>query len=267
MARKLQKPTGESPATRNGEKLMKKPMLAVLTLALAVLYSTAAQADDGLSANVSLVSKYKFRGQDQADVTKDSVPALQGGFDYALGGFYVGSWNSAIGFASGTEMDLYGGYKGKVSVLDYDVGVLQYYYPGTGGQKLNVTEVYGQLGWEFITAKYSLTVSDDYFGLIGGKNTGYLDVSANYEIAKGLTLNAHVGQTLLSSDAKSNVANKVFGPAANESPVNYTDYKLGVTYDLGKGFTVSGAAVGANKKNIWGDANKSRLIVALSKAM
>jgi uncharacterized protein (TIGR02001 family) len=104
---------------------MKKPKLVVLAGALAALFSAVAQADDGLSANVSLVSKYKFRGQDQSDVTKDAVPALQGGFDYALGGFYVGNWNSAVGFGHGTEMDLYAGYKGKVSVLDYDVGVLQ----------------------------------------------------------------------------------------------------------------------------------------------
>jgi len=246
---------------------MKKSMLVVLAGAFAALCSAAAQADDGLTANVSLVSKYKFRGQDQSDVTKQAVPALQGGFDYALGGFYVGNWDSAVGFAHGTEMDLYGGYKGKVSVLDYDVGILQYYYPGTGAHTLNVTELYGQLGWEFITAKYSLTVSDDYFGLKDGKNTGYLDISANYEIVKGLTLNAHVGQTFLSSDAKSNTANFFFGPGANEAPVNYTDYKVGVTYDLGKGFTVGGWAVGANKKNVWGDANKSRLIVALSKSM
>lgn len=234
---------------------MKKPMLAVLTLAVAAMFSAAAQADDGLSANVSLVSKYKFRGQDQSDVTKEAVPALQGGFDYTLGGFYVGNWNSAIGFSNGTEMDFYGGYKGKVSVLDYDVGLLQYYYPGSGGSTINTTEVYGQLGWEYLTAKYSTTVSDKYFGITNGKNTGYLDLSANYEISKGLTLNAHVAQTMFSSGAK------------NAGAVNYTDYKLGVTYDLGKGLTVSGAAVGANKKNVYGDANKSRLIVALSKSM
>jgi uncharacterized protein (TIGR02001 family) len=243
---------------------MKKPTLVVLAGAIAALFSAAAHADDGLSANVSLVSKYKFRGQDQSDVTKEAVPALQGGFDYTLGGFYVGNWNSAIGFAHGTEMDLYAGYKGKVSVLDYDVGLLQYYYPGSGAHIFNVTEIYGALGWEFITAKYSITVSDDYFGFIDGKNTGYLDVSANSEIVKGLTLNAHVGQTFFSSDAKGNVLNVT---PTGARIVNYTDYKLGVTYDLGKGFTVSGAAVGATKKNTWGDANKSRLIIALSKAM
>jgi uncharacterized protein (TIGR02001 family) len=243
---------------------MKKPVLAVMTLAVAGLFSAAAHAD-GLSANVSLVSKYKYRGQDQSDPTKDVVPALQGGFDYTLGGFYVGNWNSAVGFGHGTEMDFYGGYKGKVAMLDYDVGVLQYYYPGSGVSSLNTTEVYGQLGWMFVTAKYSLTVSDKYFGFEDGDTTGYLDIAANYEIAKGLTLNAHVGQTIFSSDAKNNPVNAVL--LNGSGPVNYTDYKLGLTYDLGNGFSVSGAGVGATKKNTWGDANKSRLILALNKSM
>lgn len=243
---------------------MKKPMLAVLALAAGAMFSAAAQAD-GLSANVSLVTKYKYRGQDQSDVTKDAVPALQGGFDYTLGGFYVGNWNSAIGFAHGTEMDFYGGYRGKVAILDYDVGVLTYYYPGSGVSSLNTTEIYGQLGWNIFTAKYSLTVSDKYFGFQDGDTTGYLDVSANYEIAKGLTLNAHIGQTIFTSDAKNNPNNAVL--LNGSGPVNYTDYKVGLTYDIGNGFTVSGAAVGANKKNVWGDANKSRLVLALNKTM
>ena len=77
-----------------------------------------------------------------------------------------------------------------------------YYYPGSAVSGLNTTEVYGQLGWQFITAKYSLTVSDEYFAIPESRNTGYFDISANYEIAKGLTLNAHVGQTIFPSDAK-----------------------------------------------------------------
>lgn len=243
---------------------MKSQTLARVALACAALFASSAFAD-GISANVALTTKYKYRGQDQSDSTKDAVPAIQGGFDYALGGFYVGNWNSSVSFFNatgpvaypiGTEMDFYGGYKGKVSVLDYDVGLLQYYYPGTGGSLFNTTEVYGQIGWEFITAKYSLTVSDKYFGITDGKNTGYLDISANYEIAKGLTLNAHVGQTLLSSDAKN-----------ASGLVNYTDYKVGATYDLGNGLSIAGAFVGATKKNVWGDINKGRAIVTLSKAM
>ena len=240
---------------------MKSQSLARVALACAALLASSAFAD-GISANVALTTKYKYRGQDQSDPTKDAVPAIQGGFDYALGAFYVGNWNSSVSFANGisgqtigTEMDFYGGYKGKISVLDYDVGLLQYYYPGSGGSLFNTTEIYGQLGWQFITAKYSLTVSDKYFGITDGKNTGYFDVSANYEIVKGLTLNGHVGQTMFSSGAK------------NVGAVNYTDYKLGATYDLGNGLSIAGAFVGANKKNVYGDINKGRAIVTLSKAM
>jgi uncharacterized protein (TIGR02001 family) len=243
---------------------MKSTTLARIALATAAAFTSSAFAD-GLTANVAVATKYKYRGQDQSDPTKEAVPAIQGGFDYALGSFYLGNWNSSIGFANGTEMDFYGGYKGKVSVLDYDVGVLTYYYPGTGGSAVNTTELYGQLGWEFLTAKYSLTVSDKYFGLVDGKNTGYLDVSANYEIAKGLTLNGHVGQTIISSDARNNPSNAIF--VNGSRPVSYTDYKLGATYDLGSGVALAGAFVGANKKNVYGDANKGRVIVTLSKAM
>src|SRR5947209_7735827 len=84
----------------------------------------------------------------------------------AGGGFYLGNWNSSIGFTNaGIEMDFYGGYKGEVSGVGYDVGVLQYYYP----QKdkvidFNVTEIYGALSYEFVSAKYSYTASKDYFG-------------------------------------------------------------------------------------------------------
>lgn len=231
---------------------MKKILLAFTALAM---FSGAAMAD-GLSANVTLASKYKYRGQDQSDSEKDVVPAIQGGFDYALGGFYLGNWNSSIGFGHGTEMDFYGGYKGDLSGIGYDVGVLTYYYPGTGASVLNTTEIYGALSYGIASLKYSHTVSSKYFGIEEGEGTGYLDLSANYEIVPKLTLNAHVGATLLSSDAKN-----------LSGLVNYTDYKVGATYDLGNGFALAGAYVGANKKDVWGDINKGRLIVTLTKSM
>jgi uncharacterized protein (TIGR02001 family) len=232
---------------------MKKSVLAFTALAL---FAGAAAADDGLSANLTLATKYKYRGQDQSDPQKDVVPAIQGGFDYTMGGIYLGNWNSSIGFANGTEMDFYGGYKGEASGIGYDVGLLTYYYPGTGASVLNTTEIYGALSYSIVSLKYSHTVSNKYFGIVEGQGTGYLDVSANYEVSKGLTLNAHIGLTRLPGDAKNLTG-----------LVNYTDYKLGATYDLGKGLSVSGAYVGATKKDVWGDINKGRVIVALTKAM
>ncbi|WP_298825489.1 TorF family putative porin [uncultured Piscinibacter sp.] len=236
---------------------MKKSILAFAALAV----FAGAAAADGLSANVSVVSKYKYRGQDQSDPLKDVVPAIQGGFDYTMGGLYLGNWNSSIGFGGGTEMDFYGGYKGEAGGVGYDVGLLTYYYPGTGADVANTTEIYGAVSYSIATLKYSHVVSKDYFGygdLLGGvkgRGTGYLDLSLNYEVAKGLTLNGHVGFTKLASELK------------DGGLVNYTDYKVGATYDLGDGLSVSGAYVGANKKDVWGDLNKGRVVVALSKAM
>lgn len=228
---------------------MKKHILAIAALAT---FASLAQAADPspLTANFSLTTNYKYRGQDQSD----NKPAVQGGFDYTMGGFYVGNWNSSIGFTNaGIEMDFYGGYKGEAAGISYDVGLLQYAYPSLS--TANTTELYGQVGWQFLSAKYSHTVSSKYFGLVGGRGTGYLDLGANYEVMKGLTLNAHLGFTRFDSDAKAN------------GGVNYDDYKLGATYDLGSGFSVAGAVVGANKKNVYGDINKARFILTLTKAM
>ena len=131
----------------------------------------------------------------------------------------------------------------------------------------NVTEIYGALSYSIASVKYSYTVSKDYFGLgetyslvFGGatpkgKGTGYLDLSANYEVAKGVTLNGHAGFTQLSSDLK------------NVGYQNYADYKLGATWDAGSGFSLAGAVVGATKKNFWGDINKARLILTVTKSM
>jgi uncharacterized protein (TIGR02001 family) len=258
VARKLQRllraPGASFSETQMEWQQMSKRILTVAAIAALSIFSSAARAD-GLTANVALTSKYKFRGQDQSDITREAVPAIQGGFDYTLGSFYVGNWNSAIGGLNGTEMDLYAGYKGKVSVLDYDVGLLQYYYPGSGASDFNTTELYGQLGWNIVTLKYSLTVSNKYFGITDGRNTGYLDLSANYEVIKSLTLNGHIAQTRFSGGAKTAGA------------VNYIDYKIGATYDFGSGVTLAGAYVAADKKSVYGDINKGRVIVTLAKTL
>jgi uncharacterized protein (TIGR02001 family) len=231
---------------------MKKSILAFAALAV---FAGAASAQ--LTANVAVTSKYKYRGQDQSDPEEYVLPAIQGGFDYTLGGLYIGNWNSSIGFGGGTEMDFYAGYKGDIgSGFGYDVGLLQYYYPGNGTSALNTTEVYGAVSYAFASLKYSYTASSKYFGIVDGQGTGYLDLSANYEIVKGLTLNGHIGQTFLSSDGKD-----------SSGLVNYLDYKLGATYDLGSGFALAGAYIGANKKDVWGDINKGRVIVTISKVM
>ena len=224
------------------------------------------------TANISVTTKYKFRGQDQGN-TNWSSPAIQGGFDWSQNGFYLGNWNSNVSFSNAAiEMDFYGGYKGEIAKdFGYDIGLLQYYYPQKDKViNFNTTEIYGALTYLWMSLKYSHTVSKDYFGYgeafqagvpltyrPSGRNTGYLDFSANYPVDK-FTVNAHLGYTRYASDLR--------GVPTVGVP-NFYDYKLGLTYDLGSGFSVAGAVVGASKKNYYGDINKARAIFAISKSM
>jgi uncharacterized protein (TIGR02001 family) len=233
------------------------------------------------TANISLTTNYKFRGQDQGSFpTKAVRPAVQGGFDWTQNGFYVGNWNSSIGWVSGAsmEMDLYGGYRGEITKdVTYDVGILRYQY--VGAALANTTEIYGSVAYGPVSLKYSHTVSNDYFGFgtagvngkVKGRNTGYLDLSANYPVIDVLTINAHIGYTRFASELRDNV----LGSDGSSLP-NYYDYKIGATYDLskfaGSGVSVAGAIVGASKKDSFQDGsgtsiNKARFILTLSKTL
>jgi uncharacterized protein (TIGR02001 family) len=234
--------------------------LSVVLLAAAPLLASAQ-----LTANVSLTTNYKFRGQDQdASKTKAIKPAIQGGFDYAFGesGFYLGNWNSSVDWLSGNsvEMDFYGGYKFKAGGMDLDVGALTYVYPGnTTG---NTTELYGAATFGPVTAKYSHTVSKDYFGWAGakttssrGRNTGYLNLAFAQEVAPNTTFKASVGYTRFAGDIK------------DLGVPNYVDYSVGGAYDFGAGLSLTAAVTGANKKDFFGPVNKNRLIVTLTKTL
>lgn len=239
--------------------------------------SAAAEPEPSpFTANLSLTTKYKFRGQDQGN-TRWFSPALQGGFDWSSNGFYVGNWNSNISFTnSGLEMDFYAGYKGEFSPgLGYDVGILQYHYPQQNRTvNFDTTELYGALSWQWLTVKYSHTVSKDYFGIgelgaqagLGyrpsGRNTGYIEANASYPLVDKLTLNAHLGATRYSSDLRNARTATV-----DASVPSFYDYRLGVTYDLGSGFSTAAAFAGANKRGFYGDINRPRLILTLSKSM
>ena len=273
--------------------MKKTPILLLPAIAVTALLAAGAHAQTApaaaasapeptpspLTANINLTTKYKFRGQDQGNTNWFS-PAIQGGFDWSQNGFYLGNWNSNVSFSNASiEMDFYGGYKGEIikDKLGYDVGVLQYYYPQKDKTiDFNVTELYGALSYDWLSFKTSWTVSKDYFG-IGetfykgvpllnqpkGRNTLYFDLSANYPLVDKLTLNAHVGYTRYASDLR-DVRD---GAGVGIGVPNYTDYKLGVTYDLGSGFSAAGAIVGATKKDYYHDINKARAIFTISKVM
>jgi uncharacterized protein (TIGR02001 family) len=199
---------------------MKKTVLAALVATLGITAAPAAFAQ--LSFNVGAVSDYRYRGISQTRLK----PAIQGGVDYAdKSGFYVGAWASNIkwikdfGGDADVEIDLYGGYKGEISKdLTYDVGVLTYQYPSNKlNPSANTTEIYGALTYGPVTAKYSHAVTNTFANL-DSKNSYYLDVTGTFEVAKGTNFIAHIGRQHISGPFK--------------DVASYTDYSLGVTYDL-----------------------------------
>ena len=229
--------------------MQKTLIAAALASALAVPAFTA-QAEEPASphtftGNVGLFSQYVFRGISQ---TNEDV-ALQGGMDYShASGFYVGTWASNISWlrdspgitgynSSSVEVDVYGGYRGTFGATDftYDVGVLQYIYPGSrqaAAVKADTTELYGAIGWKFLSAKYSHSVSDT-FGVDDASGTWYLDLSANYPITDALTLNLHYGIQEFSGRR-----NLCGASTKNDSCASYEDWKIGLTYALPQSFSV-----------------------------
>jgi len=200
--------------------MRKTLLIAALATAASLpgLASAQASSPHSVSGNMGIFSDYRFRGISQ---TFDQ-PAIQGGIDYShASGFYVGTWASNVSgniYTDGTiEMDVYGGFKFPLGPVTLDVGALQYLYPGaeTGGVKYDTLEAYLGLGWKWFTLKDSVTL-DDYFGLTDSDGSGYLDLSASFELMPKLSLVAHVG----SQEVK------------NYSNLDYVDYKVGVTYDL-----------------------------------
>lgn len=181
------------------------------------------------TGNFSLVSEYRYRGISQTN----AKPAVQGGFDYAhASGLYVGTWASNVSWLSdggaGTvsnslEWDFYGGYKGTVGDFGYDVGLLQYYYPGTypaGFTSPNTLEAYVAGSWKMLTLKYSHSIGN-LFGAVDSKGSGYLDLTGNFDLGDGYALVAHVGHQSIPA-----------GGGFSRGDRSYSDWKVGVTKDF-----------------------------------
>lgn len=230
-----------------------KPLATALAALATIAAAGAAHAGDGpFTANVGLVSDYAYRGWSQTD----ERPALQGGFDYAHdSGLYAGVWGSNVSWLSDSnpnvhnslELDIYGGYKGTVGAIGYDVGLLQYYYPGSypkGFNSPDTLEGYIGLSWEFLSFKYSYAFTD-LFGYEKSDGSQYYDLGAAVDVGGGFTLAAHVGY----SDIK--------------GQDDYTDWKLGVTKEFG-GFNFGLHYVDTDVDNA--DLADERVILSIAKS-
>jgi uncharacterized protein (TIGR02001 family) len=234
--------------------LLASAVSAAFSMPLTVSAQTAPAAEPAppytLTGNFGIFSQYIFRGLTQTNTN----PAAQGGFDYThSSGFYVGTWMSNISWLTDAlayksaplEWDFYGGYRGSFGKSDfgYDVGLLQYYYPGTvvpGGVKADTLELYGLVSWKWLSAKYSYSLGNKTFGVPNSQGTGYLDISANYPLTEKLTLVAHYGNQKYDGTTAG---------VSNDTAWSYQDYKLGLSYALPKDFTIGGYFTGTDIKS------------------
>ncbi|HSW17319.1 MAG TPA: TorF family putative porin [Ramlibacter sp.] len=219
-------------------------LLSTLVLSgAAFAQAKAPEPDFTLSYNVGAVTDYRYRGISQTA----KKPALQGGVDFAhKSGAYVGAWASTIRWIKDSgpnlkgplELDLYGGYKGAITdTFSYDVGGLYYWYVNNDlknltGENANTFELYGAVSAGPATLKYSHALTT-LFGAPNSENSGYLDLSATFDLGNGLSVVPHVGAQKI----------KGFG--------TYRDYSLTLAKDF-SGLVVSGAVVGTDWKDHFG---------------
>jgi uncharacterized protein (TIGR02001 family) len=204
----------------------------------------AATPTHSFTYNAGLVTDYRYRGISQSGLN----PALQGGVDYAhSSGFYLGAWASTItwitdagpAFKGRLEVDLYGGYKGTAGPINYDVGLLQYWYVNNNlPTNANTTEIYAAGTYGAYTLKYSHSLSN-LFGTFDSKGSGYLDLSATYDLGSGWGIVPHIGRQRV----------------ANNGTFSYTDLSLTVTKEA-YGLVFSGMLVGTDtSKALFTNAN------------
>lgn len=262
--------------------LLKSLALTVLSSHGVAMAADAAPASpNALSSNVSLVSNYVHRGISQSG----GKGAVQGGFDYAhSSGLYAGAWGSSISWISdkglainaGLELDTYAGLKGHLDGdITYDVGFIRYNYP-TGYYvtprpvnyaKADTNEMYGAIGYKWITAKYFYSTGDT-FGVYRAKGTNYIDLSASYPIPDtGITLGAHYGKQTYKGAAAGYLA------AAGADP-SYSDFRLSAAKDfsglvLGLAYSRTNASTadGAFYKVLNNDLGKATVVLSLSRSM
>jgi len=243
------------------KSLITTAVLGALAAPSFVFAADAAPASDlTVSYNVGLYSQYIFRGLTQTD----RKPALQGGVDLThSSGFYLGAWGSNIdwlrssyGTTGGVndtyytkggnlEVDLYGGFRTELgkSGVGIDVGVLQYWYPGTlrsGWAKANTTELYGALSYGWLQAKLSGVVSEAAWGWGKSSTAAQEDARGTYyaELNATIPVGELVGGDVLKGvTVLAHYARQDFQGNLNE-PASYNDWKLGLQKSFESGVNV-----------------------------
>ncbi len=196
----------------------KRPLILAAALGFMSMPLAGAQAE-GLdipgefSANVAITTNYIYRGVTQTD----DGPAIQGGFDYANGIFYAGTWASSVDFGDDTtlEIDWYAGLASEFNGVGFDVGVLYYTYPDSPDMPTqDFLELYaGASGTvaEVVDLSTKISYSPDFYLETG--EAWYAEVGIGVPLGEFFGLDAHYG----------------FSTFQETGTDDYSDWNIGLT--------------------------------------
>lgn len=248
-------------------------LIKVLSVLLLLLVGSV-QAEEAtpaytLSGNMSMVSEYMSRGM---HMNWDN-PALQASLDFVhSSGWYASLWGSQVDdkyYANGSvELDVLAGYRASINnKLSYDIGIGAYFYPGANwrhvkpspwpsGRYDTVEAVFG-ITYDWLNIKYSHTLTDYYgydsrtvplmvynSGVLGGvksghgtRGSGYLEANANFDVGYGLSLGLHAAHQYVT----------------NSRALDYSDYRVGISKSLPRGWSASLNYTATNGAEIYDD--------------
>ncbi|MDX2275900.1 MAG: TorF family putative porin [Hyphomonadaceae bacterium] len=202
--------------------------------------ATSAHAEGTITGNVTIASDYVFRGISQTQ----GGPAIQGGFDYANGIFYAGTWASNVASSTissgGIEMDLYAGVAPTVGPVALNFGVIGYFYPGADdeGAETNYYEAKASASFspiESLTLTGSLFYSPEFSLELG--EAIYYELAAGFAVSDTIGLKASIGEQDIDEISDSYTTWSVGGTYA------YSGFTFGLTYSDTDDAFEAGAAV------------------------
>jgi len=241
---------------------MKNKILGSVLGAALLAGSTVATADDLLAAenfsgNFTLTTDYTFRG---TSFSNGDV-AMQGGFDWGNGPWFVGTWASSqvdlddsttdlAGGGGTVELDFYFGWADNVGGVDLMVMPLWYTYPGqeggsNGGRDDATFELWTSAGVGFdnlpgtpyvtLTANYSPEFFDCTYCASGddADSALYTAINVAFALPGGWGLDFTYGHQDVGGDSSgSKVVNDFFGDDFNHTEIGLTKSAAGFDFDI-----------------------------------
>lgn len=221
-------------------------------LAIAALMAPLS-AFAGVSAELTLVSDYRYNGVSQTD----KGPALQGSLDYSHdSGIYVGTWASNLDYGSGDdtnlEWDYYVGYYRDLSdTFGFDLGYAQYTYHGADySSDYDYGEAY--IGFTIAT---NTTIywnhASDYFGF-----------GAAHDILK-LSHTIPLGDYSLTLTADYNKSADVDKYEWDDGEAAYQSYEVALSREI-NGFNITGTLMTTSIDKDYNDNADTTFVLGVS---